>query len=209
MTRKTTWLAMLLMTLAAAHPTRADLVISAPIISAAAGSTGSFDVIVTDTDPAGSAPYQVAGDDIQLTLSGPAGVTFTGVSIDTSITYLYVDSATNYGVGPLSLDPFPNTSFTASDSEFGGTGYDTISPGQSFGLVHVTYAVDAAAAAGDHPLTLGPNTGLSDDDGNPVSFTVGAGNLNVVPEPSARLLMATGLIWAAARVRACRGRRGR
>src|SRR5262245_8607334 len=78
---------------------RADgLVLSAPNLTAASGSSGSFDVLLTNTNPAGGASYEVAVDAFQLGLSGPAGVTFTDVSINTlSAPYIYVTSGTTQG----------------------------------------------------------------------------------------------------------------
>src|SRR5262249_7488457 len=69
-----------------AAPGRADgLVIPAPEITAAPGSSGAFLVLLTDTDPAGSTPYKVAGDSFELTLNGPAGISFTDVTTATEV----------------------------------------------------------------------------------------------------------------------------
>ena len=52
-------------------------------------------------------------------------------------------SGTTQGGGPLSLDTFPNTQFTASDAEFAAPGFRTVNPGEAFGLADVSYAVSS------------------------------------------------------------------
>ena len=64
---------------------RADLVITAPNVAVAPGSSGSFDVLITST----GGTFNVASDTVELSLLGLSGVTFTGVSIDTVTPYIY------------------------------------------------------------------------------------------------------------------------
>jgi PEP-CTERM motif len=175
---------------------RAGLVISAPTIAAAAGSSGSFDVVITNENPAGGDSFFVAGHSLDLALSGLPGVMFTDVTIATAIPYLFVLSGTTQGAGPLSLDSFPNTAFLTSDSEFASPGFAEIAPGKSFGIAHVSFSVGPNAASGDRGLILGAGTSLSDIAGAPVEFTTGNGMLSIsaVPEPSAWLLLASGLV---------------
>src|SRR5262249_52342784 len=118
-------------TLGPALPCRAaGLVMEVPNLTGPPGSSGSFDVLLVNTNPAGGASYDVAADSIELAVLGPLGATFTGVSIDTTTApYIYVTSGTTVGGGPFSLDTFPNTQFTASDSEFAAPGFRTVSPG--------------------------------------------------------------------------------
>ena len=123
--------------------------ISAPTIAAAAGTSGSFDVVITNDNPAGGESFFVAGDSLDLALSGLPGVMFTDVTIATAIPYLFALSGTTQGAGPLSLDSFPNTAFLASDSEFASPGFAEIGPGMSFGIAHVSFTVDPNAASGD------------------------------------------------------------
>src|SRR5262245_66647446 len=68
-------------TLGPAVPTRADLIIKAPNLIAGPGSSGSFDVLLVNTNAPGSASYDVAADSLGLALAGPLSVTFTDVSI--------------------------------------------------------------------------------------------------------------------------------
>jgi hypothetical protein len=185
-----------------ATPCRADLLIFAPALSAQQGSTGTFDVLITNNNAVGGASYDIAGDTVQLSLTGTSGVTFTFASIATvADPYIYVSSGTLpiNGGGPLSSDVFPNTTFHATDTEFNPPGFRTINPGDTFGLVHVGYSIAGDAALGLGNLVLGPDTGLADTNGGPITtFTNANGTLTVTPgapstpEPSALVLLASG-----------------
>ncbi len=134
----------------AAPPCRADLVIEAPAIAAAPGSSGSFDVLITST----GGTFDVASDTIELTLTGPAGVTFTGVlpQANPPNSYIYVVSATTMG-GMFSFDSFPTNQFDVFDTEFGPLGSRAINSGDVFGVVNVAYSVDPGAT----PAPLAPS----------------------------------------------------
>ena len=175
---------------------RAGLVISAPTIAAAPGTSGSFDVVITNDNPVGGDSFFVAGDSLDFALSGLPGVMFTDATIATAIPYLFALSGTTQGAGPLSLDSFPNTAFFASDAEFASPGFAEIAPGMSFGVAHVSFTVDPSAASGDRGLILGAGTSLSDIGGGPIEFTTSDGVLTIssVPEPSTWLLLASGVV---------------
>jgi len=178
-------------------PCRAGLLIEAPSLSATPGSSSSFDLLLVNTNPAGGASYNVAADSFELSLSGPVGVTFTGVSINTIVPYIYVMSGTTVpGGGSLSFDTFPNSQFTASDSEFAATGFRTVGPGDTFGLAHVSFTVSPTAALGDTiAIASGTATSLSDENGNAIPFAISNGLIAVpappVPEPCALAQSAT------------------
>jgi hypothetical protein len=169
----------------------AGLVIEAPNVTAGPGSTGSFDLLLVNTNPAGGASFNVAADSLELSLVGPLSVTFTDVSINTIVPYIYVTSGTTQGGGPLSLDAFPNAQFTASDAEFASPGFRTINPGDIFGLGHVSFAVDPSTVNGTDTILIssGPATSLSDENLNSIPFTISNGSISVgalaVPEPAA------------------------
>ncbi len=172
----------------------AGLVIEAPNVTATAGSSGSFDVLLLNTNAAGGDSFHVAADSLGLSLSGPLNVTFTDVSISTIVApYIYVTSGTTQGGGPLSLDTFPNTQFTASDSEFAAPGFRTVNPGDTFGLVHVSFTVSPTTALGTDTIAIasGPTTSLSDESLNSLPFTILNGSISVVPEPCALAQAAT------------------
>jgi hypothetical protein len=184
-----------------AAPCRAGgLVIQAPDLTA--GASGSFDVLLVNTNAAGGQSFHVAADSFELSVSGPVSIAFTDVLINTFVPYIYVTSGTTQGGPPLSLDKFPNTQFTAADSEFAAPGFRIVNPGDVFGLAHVSYSV-SAGSAGTDTLTIvpGPTTLLSDENGNSLPFTIVNGSV-FVPEPwaltqatSAAAMIGLGYWW--------------
>ena len=102
-----------------AVPCSAGLIIEAPNLTTTPGSSGSFDLLLVNTNPTGGASYNVSSDQFVLSLSGPVGITFTGVTISTVAPYIFVSSGTlQPGGPPLSADTFPNTTLTGADAEF-------------------------------------------------------------------------------------------
>ncbi len=77
------------------------------LITAAPGSSGSFLVLIGDTDPAGSPGYNVAGDSFELQATGPAGLRFTGVSIATGASALHF-CGLHGRAGPSRSPPTPS-----------------------------------------------------------------------------------------------------
>jgi hypothetical protein len=190
----------------------AGLVISAPAITASAGSSGSFLVLITDTDPAGSTPYNVAGDSFELTLTGPASIMFTGATTATDVSpfntpYIYAHSIDNDYSIPLYTAPtipFPTTDFMAADSyDFGySPGYTMLNPGDVYALGLVSYTISPTATPGsvDTIGFVAATTGLTDNNlpPNPIPSTTMNGSIMIassVPEPStwAMAMIAIGL----------------
>jgi hypothetical protein len=181
--------------LSPAVPCRADgLVIEAPDLTVTPGSSGSFDVLLVNTNAAGGASYNVAADSLGLALTGPPGITFTDASINTVGPYIYVTSGTTVGGGPFSFDSFPNTMFTASDAEFASPGYRTVNPGDTFGLAHVSFAVSAGFIGTDTITLDSSTTSLSDPNGNGIPVTLMNGSISAIPEPSALIQAATAVL---------------
>ena len=195
-----TSLAVLALTLGIDVRCDAGLVIESQSVTATPGSSGSFDILIMNTNSPGGSSFDVAGDFIGLSLTGLAGVEFTGVSITTtSAPYIYVVSGTTQGGGPFSLDTFPNTQFLASDAEFGPLGFRAINPGDVFGLANVTYTVAPNATPGTGVLTITTDTSLSDATGANVPFTSppngGAFTVSAaIPEPTSATLLAIGSV---------------
>jgi hypothetical protein len=175
----------------------AGLVIQAPDLTVTPGSSGSFDVLLLNTNAAGGASYGVSSDSLELTLAGPAGIAFTNVTINTIVPYIYAVSATTLpGSDPLNFGiTFPNTSFSVSDSDGGSPFFQTVNPGDKFGLANVSYTVSPTFSGTDTVSSLGLGTSLSDINGNPISFTSIDGSIStVIPEPSTLIQAATALL---------------
>ncbi|MDB5348933.1 MAG: hypothetical protein JWN86_180 [Planctomycetota bacterium] len=174
-------------------PTRADFSIAIDNIQGPVNGVGSFEVLLTN--PAGAAQAQDAAG-ISIQLSAGSGLHFTGVSTATAAVPYIFEGTGGATIDPgfqFSFDAFPDTQFTASDSEFTFAGI-TVNAGDVFGLALVTYSVDAGAS-GDIPIEFQAGTSLSDPGGAPIGFTATGGVVQVrsVPEPSTLLLTGLGL----------------
>jgi hypothetical protein len=190
----------LAMSLGVASPCRADgLVIQAPDLTVTRGSSGSFDVLLVNTNAGGGASYGVSLDSLELALTGAAGVAFTDVTINTIVPYIYTVSATTLpGSDPLDFGiAFPNTGFTVADSDGGSPFFQTVNPGDQFGLANVSYSVSPTFSGSDAITiaSLNVGTSLSDINGDAIPFTAINGSITTssIPEPSA-LIQATAAI---------------
>ncbi len=176
----------------------AGLVIQAPSLTVAPGSSGSFDVLLIDTDPAGSPSYGVSTDSLALALSGSPGVLFTDVTINTIVPYIDTVSATTLpGSDPLDFGiSFPNTGFTVADADGADPFFQTVNPGDTYGLANVSYTV-SPSFSGTATITIASlniGTSLSDIDGNPIPFTTMNGSIASIPEPSTLIQAATAVL---------------
>jgi hypothetical protein len=190
------------------RPCRADLVISAPDITATPGSSGSFLVIITDTGPVSS--FSVKSDTFQLALTpGQTDVTFTAAMTappGSSPAYIYSNSFANQFTGGSIDTQFPGTSFPtrmsfkASDSS--SSSATPLNPGDSFALGLISYTVSASATLGsvialDFGGAGNPNNSLSDGSSPPnsVAFTTLNGSITImaVPEPESLSLLLSAL----------------
>jgi hypothetical protein len=194
-------LLVLAMSLGSALPCRADgLVIEAPMLTAAPGSSGSFDVVLMNTNAAGGASYGVSIDSLELALSGSAGVVFTDVTINTIVPYIYVVSATTLpGSDPLNFGiTFPTRGFTVSDADGADPFFQTVNPGDTFGLANVAYTVSPTFSGTDTITiaSLNVGTSLSDINGNAIPFTAMNGSISTtsIPEPSTLILASSALL---------------
>jgi hypothetical protein len=180
---------------------RADgLVIEAPSLTVAPGSSGAFDVLLVNTNAVGGASYGVSLDSLELALSGSAGVAFTDVTINTIVPYIYTVSATTLpGSDPLNFGiAFPNGGFTVSDSDGGSPFFQTVNPGDAFGLANVSYTVSTTFSGTDTITiaSLNVGTSLSDINGNAIAFMAMNGSISTtsIPEPSTLIQAATALL---------------
>lgn len=164
----------------------ADLIMAVDTIQGPTGGVGSFEVSLTNTGPS---DVTVGGFSIQLNVG--AGVQFTGVSTATAANpYIFLGTGTG-SVDPnfkFSTDTFPNSSFTASDTEWADpTNGIKVTSGAVFGLALVTYSVVDPYLSGDVPISfLFPGTSLSDPNSVSLTFNTQGGviHLRGVPEPS-------------------------
>jgi hypothetical protein len=188
------------------------LVIEAPSLTVAPGSSGSFDVLLIDTDPVGTAGFSVSLDSLELAVSGPSGVAFTDVTINTIVPYIYMVSATTLpGSDPLNFGiTFPNTGFTVADAAGASPFFQAVNPGDHFGLANVSYTVSPTFSGTDtiSITSLNVGTALSDIDGNLIPFTATNGSISAtaVPEPSTLLQAATAVLIGLGAVRRRRWR---
>ena len=185
-------------TLGAPSPCRAGLELVVEDSAPDATGAGAFDVTIRDDDPAGTAPFQLSGFSIELAAPTGSAVTFQDANEVTAAPYVFGAD----GLGSLFPDPtnkpFPSQDFIASDLYLGLSGYQSINPGGTFGLAHVTYSVTPGSVG---PVTvsfkdLGGGTSLSGTDplGNEItvsSFSANDGTISPVPEPATLAMLGT------------------
>jgi hypothetical protein len=173
-------------------PARAGLVLKIENSSAPPGGTGSFDVVLSDT----TGTFAVSGFQVELSVPGASGVHFSGVDTSTTTApYLFGTLQTP----PLSFDSFPNTSFTASDSDATPPFFVTLNTGNEFGLVHVSYKVDAGTTLGTLvPVSIVTSGTFLFDNATPIPNSIpytpvnGTVTVSAVPEPSTVVTAAIG-----------------
>ncbi len=199
--------------------------ISNSSISAAPGSTGSFEILLSDTDTAGSTPFYIASDFVDLTSSNSL-VKFTGASITTSIDpYIFAGQSLvgNSGLGftfvinPSTM-PLPGTEIQTQDSAYSANPpavYATLKPGEVLSLGVFSYSVSASAAPGaSSDVKIGILSQLTDNNtNNPANInfttqnaTITVSSAGTVPEPSTALMgmiaLTMGVVAARCRRRA-------
>ena len=176
------------------------LVIEALSSSALPGGSGSFDIVLMNTNSSGGTSYDVASNTLDVSLSGPATVSITDVNMDTSAPYIFVESLDqNHGL-PLATINTPPTGFTSSDSGDvvnGYPGFQVVAPGQTYGLAHVEYTVSPMSVIGADTIAINSinvGTSLADPNGNLLPFTAVYGTLSIIPEPSTLIQGATAVL---------------
>ena len=186
---------------------RAALVIeTAPTpITAPAGGTGSFEVLLRDT----GGTFDIAGFSIDLSIPAGTGITFTGADTNTT-SAAYIFGTYQSAPAPFASPDFPATTFpastlNASDVDFSAPSV-TLNPGDVVGLADVHFTVAPGTTPGTVvPVSFeGPGTSLSDANGDavpvtfPAFFTI---TVTAVPEPSAVLLFGLGSVSTFALIR--------
>jgi hypothetical protein len=179
-----------------ASSANAGLIILAPGITGAQGSSGTFDILLDNTGP-GS--VSISAFSFGITTLDP-GITFTDATIGTVTPYIF-GSDTLFGPD---ITITSGVSLTASDSPLSVPSY-TVASGATVGLGHVSYSIAGGAGLGLFAITLDPlATSLADAGGNNISgITLTNGSLDVVvPEPSTLLFggLALGAMLTARRL---------
>lgn len=198
--------------------------ISNSSISAAPGSTGSFEVLLTDTNTTGTTPFYIASDFVDLTSSNSL-VKFTGASINTSIDpYIFAGQSLvgnsglgfNFVINPTTM-PLPGTEIQAQDSAYSANPpavYATLKSGETLSLGVFSYSVSASAASGtSSDIKIGILSQLTDNSASPINInfttqnaTITVSSTGTVPEPSTALMgmlaVTMGIVAARCRRRA-------
>lgn len=186
----------LLVAATAAHHASASIVLSTEPVTATPGSSGSFDVLLTNEGPDAQ---NIAGFNFSIT-TGDANITFTDVTTATT-TAPYIFSTSLFGPDIVTTTSGQNVVAGDLDGSASGAGTD-VAAGQTFGLGLVSFTVDGAATPSEvATLTFDPYpaTSLSDSDANNVDFTTQDGSITIVsnviatPEPGQFLPVALGL----------------
>lgn len=187
---------------------RAGFVVSAPSnIRVAPGGMGSFDVTVSDTDPAGGKAYLVTSFQLELRVAPASGITFLDATTSTSSPYLFfgnsADADPAFGLPFITPGSTPTDLMVSDTVDLPGSA-TTISPGQTFGLVHVSFAAAFGSPLGQVAIQIvrfdnssEPNgTLFGDENSLAIATTLANGQIvvapNSVPEPSSLLLCLCG-----------------
>ena len=159
--------------------------------SATPGSAGGFDVILENA-PNSTQDVTVGGFNFDILLANTAMVTLKGIDSNTASTYIFASTGSFGFLGNVLGGGIEVTGNDLAIPPLNGV---TLSPGQSFGLAHVSYQVAANAVGGTVPVPLaaiGSGTALSDENGGSIAdFSTRAGAISIlapVPEPSSMLL---------------------
>jgi len=174
-------------------PARADVVLSIEPSAAAPGSSGSFDVLLTNT---GATAVNIDGFNFQLSTPNP-NVTFTDVTTATTVApYIFPDSL----FGPDITTIATGQTVEAGDVDASGNGTE-VTAGATYSLGDVSYDIASAAMVGDTAIVSFepyPSTSLADMNSNNVSFTAVPGTitvaLGITPTPEPSLTWVTALL---------------
>lgn len=181
------------------------MILSLESVTGAPGSSGDFDVLLTNT---GSSAQNIAGFAFELSTTD-SNITFTDVTTSTTAPYIFPGDSL---FGPDIITSAPGLIVDASDFSASGNGTD-VGAGQTYGLGNVSFSIDPGAVSGDIAtidFDAYPLTSLSDSFGSNVDFTTASGTITVqtssaVPEPSTALPLCAAMLAGAWLIR--RGRR--
>jgi hypothetical protein len=178
-------------------PAKGDIILSIESVAGSPGSTGAFDVLLTNT---GTLSQNIAAFNFFLTTAN-TDITFTDVTTGTT-TAAYIFPAS--GLGPDIITSAPGQTVQASDFDATFNGTD-VAAGATYGLGSVLFSIGPGAANGETAqidISAFPATSLSDSGGINVPFSTESGTISVqttstVPEPATALPLAAALLIAA------------
>ena len=168
---------------------RADFIISAPDISAAPGSSGSFEILLSAT---GSSAANIGAFSFDISTAG-SNLAFTGAT-PTGGAARYIFAGDSF----VAINGFPfatrtGQELTASDLSNNGVPVFVAAP-NVFSLGTVLYSISPSAASGLLPITFSiSGTSLSSPSGQGVPFTTANGQITITPEPTEITLLVAAL----------------
>jgi hypothetical protein len=179
-------------------PAKADIVLSLESVTGAPGSTGTFDVLLTNTGPSSQ---NIAAFNFELT-TPDTNITFTDVTTSTTTaTYIFPDSF--FGPDITTIAGGQTVEAGDVDATFNGT---DVAAGATYGIGNVSYAINPGASNGEIAevdFAAFTDTSLVDSLFNNVGFSSESGTITVqtssttVPEPSTALPLAGAMLAAA------------
>lgn len=188
----------LLVGLFGASPARAGFSITIENSASKPGSTGVFEVLMTNT---GTQAAQVGGFGMELSMSSSSGVHFTNVSPST-LDAKYIFAGQSASTFDFYYNNASRTDMIFSDYAAALPGYTTVNAGMTLDLGRITYSVDAGATAPTVAvLVLAGGTSVTDPNLGLYAYTSGTGTITLtpsaVPEPSSAVLLGVGSIIGA------------
>ncbi len=162
-------------------PVKGSSILSIESVSGAPGSTGTFDVLLTNS---GGSPQNIAVFNFELTTSD-TNITFSGVSTSTT-TATYIFPSSFFGPDITTFATGQSVEAGDVDATLIGT---NIGPGATFGLGNVSYSIAPGAGNGEIAeidFAAFPGTSLADSGANNVGFSAESGTITAesssVPE---------------------------
>jgi hypothetical protein len=186
-----------------AHAGSLDIVVQST--TALPGTSGQFDIDLVNNS---SSAVTIAAFSVDVLLSDTTFTTFTAIDNGTTARYIFSITGSlppGFGSNLLPME--------AAGFDVAATAGQVVNPGETWGLAHVTYLVDAAAPPGTVVnATLQPTpvflpsggTSLSDPNGNAIAFNMVNGTITVVPEPASLGMLGIAGVAVIAGARAAR-----
>src|SRR5579863_4015823 len=151
-------------------PAKGDIVLSVESVSGAPGSTGDFDVLLTNT---GSSAQNIAAFNFELTTPN-TDISFTDVTTNTT-TATYIFPSSIFGPDITTIAAGQTVEAGDVDATFDGT---DVAPGATYGIGNVSYSINPGASNGEIAevdFAAFTDTSLVDSQFNNVGFSSESG----------------------------------